>query len=1006
MNESMLRSFIQLVAALAVVRQDKNIRVTRKHLETYLLQNIDKRSGQNELAKFDKIYTHFKDQGANQNTLQAICHEIKREFSSTQRFQLVLNLFNFFTLTPLDFVSTQITSNATEPAIDINQIAIWLNTERDDYLSLRHFISGQLHSIPSRESILIVADKDPGISHTQFMKRNGIKGYIAFLRIPSANLLLFSYNGTSVLQINERPIFSKQTYILHSGAIIKGNSIAPIFHGEIVKKLLQNSSNSLVTLVADNITYTYPNSAQGIKSLTLKAESGELTGIMGGSGVGKSTLIKLLCGNLQPHSGKVLINGHNLYQEHKLHQSLIGVMHQEECLIEELTVYENLYHSARVAIGNLSNQQLIELVNKHLYELDLLDCKNNRVGSPENRMLSGGQRKRLAIAMEIIRDPKILFVDEPTSGLSSADSLMVMRILKDIALSGKVVVVNIHQPSSEVYKLFDSILIIDKGGYPVFYGNPIEAILHFKQATNRIDKDKSGCEYCGNIKPEDIFELLEEHYVDETGRQITKRKIEPQQWHQLYLNTLQNQSLPKVCTEDLPKDQHTIPSQPKQFAYFFVRNLLTRLRDTQFLFFAILLPPALSAVASLFLRYSIPSNLNSATEAYTLFANPNIPSFFLMCVLASLFFGLIVSCEDIIRNKRIIARETNLGLSLKTFYNSKFTFLGILSAVQTIAFIIPGVLILEIKGITLALWLVLFMLSLSGNLLGLILSSTLKSVVAIYILVPFLIIPQILFNGVVVSFDNLNPKLATAEHVPMIGETMVSRWAMEAAIVHFYKSNPYQKPFFNIEFRESELRFRLLHLIPELNQLSLNLRENPQDITSDDLEAIAHGLITLQRDQSLPNPEYIFKPWTEMSTFQLADYLADARQTISQQYTNARRQRDKLTQSLYPNTDEGREQMDSNRNKYFNRAIDDLVRNKHYPAALIRKDNKFIQKSDPIYQVYPSAVGRSHFLAAYKKIGDSYIETYWYNIMVMTIMTISLYWLFILNIFPRIFKNT
>jgi ABC-type multidrug transport system ATPase subunit len=1005
MNESMLNSFIQLIAALAAVRKDENLRITRKYLETYLSNNIAKRTANQKLTEFDRIRNEYKEQKASKDTLLDICDEINKEFNITQRFQLVINLFNFFTLTSVDFLSSHISGSNNTSASNVEQIAIWLKIERDDYLSFRHFISGQLHSVPNRESILIIADKNPNISKTNFLKREGIKGFITFLRIPSANLLIFSYNGTSVLEINEKPIFTKQTYILHSGAIIKGKNISPIYHGEVLKSLLHTNSTNRVSLQANSISYTYPNSNQGIKNLSFWADSGELTGIMGGSGVGKSTLIKLLCGNLNPNAGEVLINGQDLYKGNGLFQNLIGVMHQEECLFEELTVFENLYHSARVAIGNAPSHEIIALTNKYLHELDLIDCKNNRVGPPENRKLSGGQRKRLAIAMEIIRDPKILFVDEPTSGLSSADSLLVMRILKNIALSGKMVVVNIHQPSSEVYKLFDTIQIIDKGGYPVFYGNPVEAILHFKRVSNRVDKDKSGCECCGNIKPEIIFELLEEHFVDEVGHQMNKRKIEPQQWHQLYVQTIEKQEHPNVASKELPKAKYTSPGRVKQLGAFFTRNLITKVRNLEFLFFALLLPPSLSIVISLFLRYSIPANLNSSNETYTLFANPNIPSFFLMSILASLFFGLIISCEDIIRDKRVIRRETSIGLSLASFYNAKLLFMVILSAIQTIAFIIPGVLILELHGITPALWLLLFILSLSGNLMGLILSSALKSVVAIYILVPFLLIPQILFSGVVVSFDNLNSKLSSSKHVPLIGETMMSRWAMEASIVHFYKNNSYQQPFFNIDFRESELRFRLLNLLPELNHFAIELKENPQDITMDDIETIAHGLQLLQHEQPLPSPEYIYNPWTEMSTVLLSNYLADARNTISQLYTKARHQRDNLTQSIYANTENGRALMNSHRDKYFNRAIDDLVKNKHYPAALIRTGNKFIQKSDPIYQIYPSAIGRSHFLAAYKKVGTNYLDTYWFNIIVMMLMTAGLYGVYILNIFPRILKN-
>ena len=1006
MSESMLNSFIRLIAALSAITMDKNIKITRKYIAMFFSQFLDKRTAKQKLSDFEDFYNKYAQQEDASVNLQAICFDITKEFSVKHRFQLIINLFNFFSVTPIDFTSAKnIGANSPSLTNPIEQIAKWLNIDPEDFLNFRFFVSGQLHRIPKRENILIVAESDPKISDTKFYKHPGLKGYVTFLKISSANLHVFTYSGTSVLNINGKVVFSKQSYEFDSGTVINIKNCKSIYYGQIEKAFLQADSNSIVTLIANSISYQYPKSNQGIKTLSLKTSSGELTGIMGGSGVGKSTLIKLLCGNLEPQSGEVLINGHNLYNAIALHQGVVGVMHQEECLIEELTVFENLYHSAKVAMGNLSNSELVRLVSSTLNDLELSDFQNNMVGSPENRMLSGGQRKRLAIGMEIIRDPQILFVDEPTSGLSSADSLMVMRIFKKIALSGKVVIVNIHQPSSEVYRLFDTIQIIDKGGYPVFYGNPIEAILHFKRVSNRVDKNRSSCECCGNIKPEEIFELIEEQHVNEQGQKTAERKIEPPKWHELYLS---NQTIDASATPEiskLPKIKYHKPSATKQFFAFFIRNFLTKIRNLEFLFFSILLPPVLSVIVSLFLRYSIPASLTNTHETYNLFANPNLPSFFLMCILASLFFGLIISCEDIVRDRRIIIREQSIGLSLKSFYNAKFLFLLILSAIQTIAFIIPGVLMLELKGVAPALWLVLGLLSLSGNLLGLILSSTLKSVVAIYILVPFLLIPQILFSGIVVSFDNLNSKFSSTEHVPLIGETMLSRWAMEASMVHYYKNNKYQKPFFTIDFRESELRYRLLHLMPELNQMAMAARENPQDITANDIETITNGLESLHKGQSLPNPSYIYSPWGKESGSMLTDYLAQARQTISNQYADIRHERDRLVQKYYPNTPEGRDLMTATRNKYHNRAIDDLVKNKHYPVPLIKQENKYIQKTDPIFQIYPSTVGQSHFLAAYKQLGNGYVETYWYNIAVMLIMVLGLYVVFITNLLPRVFNR-
>ncbi|MBL0051261.1 MAG: ATP-binding cassette domain-containing protein [Bacteroidetes bacterium] len=156
--------------------------------------------------------------------------------------------------------------------------------------------------------------------------------------------------------------------------------------------------------------------------------------------------------------------------------------------------------------------------------------KRFKVGDPLNKTISGGQRKRLNIALELIRTPSILFVDEPTSGLSSLDSETVMDLLKQLAVSGKLVFVVIHQPSSEIYKLFDKLLILDTGGYPIYYGNAVDSLIHFKQHAMYADSDVSMCESCGNINPEQVFQLSKP-VVDRLGKLTNSRKFLPTDGH-------------------------------------------------------------------------------------------------------------------------------------------------------------------------------------------------------------------------------------------------------------------------------------------------------------------------------------------------------------------------------------------------------------------------------------------------------------------------------------------
>ncbi len=177
---------------------------------------------------------------------------------------------------------------------------------------------------------------------------------------------------------------------------------------------------------------------------------------MGGSGAGKSTLLNVLNGVEVPSAGEVLINGKNIHKDKDAVKGVIGHVTQDDLLIEELTVYQNLFYNAKLCFGNLTDEEIGKKCHSLLADLGLSETRDLKVGSPLEKTISGGQRKRLNIGLELIREPSVLYVDEPTSGLSSRDSENIMDLLKELALKGTLIFVVIHQPSSDISKCLTS----------------------------------------------------------------------------------------------------------------------------------------------------------------------------------------------------------------------------------------------------------------------------------------------------------------------------------------------------------------------------------------------------------------------------------------------------------------------------------------------------------------------------------------------------------------------
>ena len=1015
---------MQLFALISDIHDDTVITIREKEvIRLFLTRHLN-----NELvARYMEMYEEYlgkynadrivkdsikdrKRTSLNAMRILAICEKINEELHQNQKIYVIVKL--------LDYISSG--TSITENELDFLQtVADAFYISEAEYRNIKSFIMDQVRDMVENNRVLIIDNNNENIKgECKHICDPNLKGIIKFLHIVATNTYIMRYSGNEDIYLNGQNILEGVSYIFDHGSSVRGAGICTIYYTEVVSIVSEIAFESKISIDACDVSYKFRNSENGIHNLHFHEGSGKLVGILGGSGVGKSTTLSILNGTMKPHLGEVLINGYNLYDEKgkEFLKGVIGFVPQDDLLIEDLTVFQNLWYNARMCLNNLSESQILEVVNKTISDLDLDETRDLKVGNPLNKNISGGQRKRINIALELIREPTILFVDEPTSGLSSVDSEVVMNLLKEQTYKGKLVIINIHQPSSGIYKMFDKIMIIDKGGYQIFYGNPTEAIVYFKTYSNHANPYEDQCIKCGNVDADQILQIIEAKVVDEQGRATYLRKISPKEWAEKFrqyrkLNNEENGSE----KQKIPENNYSVPGLAKQSKIFFIRDFLSKLADRQYLLISLLGSPLLALVLAYFTRYT-------TSTGYKFSENENIPAYIFMCIITSLFFGLMNSAEEIVKDRKILKRESFLNLSWFSYLNSKIMLMFLFSAFQTISFILIGNLILGIKGMTLSYWLILFTTSCFANILGLNISSAFDSVITIYIIIPFIIIPQLLFSGVLVKFDKLNSGGdPNREYVPIIGEFMTSRWSFEALAVEQFKNNKYEKPFFKYDVdlvkKDWYAFFLMDKLKDDLLKDCIKYHSDPEykSEIENDLTLLNHYI-----DKISPLADTVPGPWKISLNYEKFNpdvaketglYLEILKKKCGKIYQLAKYRRDLVFDSLFTvygkkkikNFDQtdpdnkklidqlGNLEMVRIQEQYENKRLKELLLDPGPGDKAIKTKDIIIQKYQPGFTIAESKIGRAHFYAPAKMIGNIKIDTYWFNLTVIWLVSIMLY---------------
>jgi ABC-type multidrug transport system ATPase subunit len=629
----------------------------------------------------------------------------------------------------------------------------------------------------------------------------------------------------------DRPILVGDIPVRNSAALADGDTIridtGQILRCNFAERIIEEERNIISTLELRDLNHRFREGETALDSISFSVTRGEMVCVMGASGSGKSTLMRVLAGQLQPQQGEVLLNGQSLYHDLDSLRGYVAHIPQEDAFDEHLTIEENLEFAAAIRAPHLTNSDRSRRIDGKLVELGLSERRNNLVGSQTNKVLSGGERKRLNIGLDMIGNADIFLFDEPTSGLSSKDAEHVIEIVRSMA-HNKIVLVTIHQPTSKIFQMFSKALLLDKGGKLVFFGTPHEMLEYFASAEHeqQFGTELGGCPACGTTRPEFIFDVLETPLRDLSGdiiyeenlesQLIPARRYSPDYWRDKYesfrlLQDMRQVAVRKQAPAALPpapvKRHDAIRGRDEwtQFRTLVQRAFISKMRIRGNLLTTIVEAPLLAALIGVVLRYSADGSAYDFASAY------HIPTYLFLSLTVAMFLGLTNSCDDIIRDRIVLQRERNLNVRLPYYIFAKTGTLALFAALQCALFVLIGNAILEIRGMFWPHFLFNFITALGGIAIGLFISSIVEDGKTAANIVPLILIPNIILGGALIKYEDMNrdldfiyrvqrffsthPRVAqdpedTEVQVPLICEFIPMRWSYEALVVAQGKLNP------------------------------------------------------------------------------------------------------------------------------------------------------------------------------------------------------------------------
>ena len=389
MSEALLNAILRLFATVA--KEGEVTRQERDQIRVFLEEHLSKHAVAPYLSVFDDYSTSIATSSDDLGRIKKICQEINPLLTQKQKIVIVLEL--------ISIIQADGAISAHEEKL-VKMIAENLRISSSAFEAIETFVLGRSpESLDHSRMLIIDASSSAAFRHARHLVRGHLDGCIAVLYVEETDLYFIKYLGHTAVYLNGIPVKFGKITVLAVGSLLRWEKDEPVYYGQILNKFKSFGDHSRTSFEAKNISFRFRNGRMGLRNINLSEESGNLVALMGGSGAGKSTLLHVLNGSDKPSQGEVLINGINIHLFPDQLEGVMGFVPQDDLLIEDLTVYQNLYYAAKLCFSERTEQEIDALVMKVLEDLGLAEIKHLKVGSPLRKTISGGQRKRLNLGL-------------------------------------------------------------------------------------------------------------------------------------------------------------------------------------------------------------------------------------------------------------------------------------------------------------------------------------------------------------------------------------------------------------------------------------------------------------------------------------------------------------------------------------------------------------------------------------------------------------------------------